>query len=105
MDVLIRGKLHRPDRMSNKEFFGIWKQEAEAILKAKQAGVVKNAWKVPGKYDVFIVVEVQSADQIDEIMHSLPLWKLGYDYIIDMEWILLRPYEDWAKQPGELSAG
>jgi muconolactone delta-isomerase len=105
MDVLIHGKLHKPDRMSNQEFFGVWKQEAEAVLQAKRAGVVKNAWKVPGKYEVFIVVEVESADQIDEIMHSLPIWKLGYDYIIDMEWILLRPYEDYAKQLDKLSAG
>ena len=42
MDVMIHAKLHKPDRMSNQEFFGVWKQEAEAALGAVQAGVIKN---------------------------------------------------------------
>ena len=52
-----------------------------------------------------MLMGVDSVGQIDEIMHSLPIWKLGYDYIIDMEWILLRPYENWAKQLDDLAAG
>ena len=47
---------------------------------------------------MIVVIAVESVDQIDEIMHSLPIWNLGYDYIIDMEWTILRPYENWAKQ-------
>ena len=105
MDVLIHAKLHKPDRMSNEEFFGVWKQEATAALQAVEAGVIKHIWKVPGKYDVLVVLGVDSVDQIDEIIHSLPIWKLGYDYIIDLEWTLLRPYEHWAKQLNELAAG
>ena len=61
-------------------------------------------WKVAGKYDVIVVMSVESEDQIDEIMHSLPIWNLGYDYIIDMEWMVFRPYAKWAKQLEELSA-
>ena len=49
MDVMIHAKLHKPDRMSNQEFFGVWKQEAEAALGAVQAGVIKNIWKVAGE--------------------------------------------------------
>jgi len=105
MDVLIHAKLHKPDRMSNQEFFGVWKEEATAALGAVKAGIIKNIWKVPGKYHVIVLMGVDSVDQIDEIMHSLPIWKLGYDYIIDMEWILLRPYENWAKQLDNLAAG
>ncbi len=105
MDVLIHAKLHKPDRMSNEEFFGVWKQEATAALQAVEAGVIKHIWKVPGKYDVLAVLGVDSVDQIDEIIHSLPIWKLGYDYIVDLEWTLLRPYEHWAKQLDELAAG
>ena len=105
MDVMVHAKLHKPDRMSNKEFFGVWKKEAEAALGAVKAGVIKNIWKVAGKYDVIVVISVESVDQIDEIMHSLPIWSLGYDYIIDMEWTILRPYEHWAKQLDKLAAG
>lgn len=105
MDVLVHAKLHKPDKMSNEEFFGMWKQEAEAALAAVEAGIIKSIWKVPGKYDVIVVIGVDSVDQIDEIMHSLPIWKHGYDYVIDMEWTLLRPYEHWAKQLDELAGG
>lgn len=97
MDVMIHAKLHKPDRMSNQEFFGVWKQEAEAALGAVKAGVVKHIWKVAGKYDVILVITVDSADQIDEIVHSLPIWKLGYEYIVDLEWMILRSYENWDK--------
>ena len=105
MEVLIHARLHKPEGMSNKEFFGMWKQEAEAALAAVEAGVIKSIWKVPGKYDVILIMGVDSVDQMDEIMHSLPIWKLGYDYVIDMEWTLLRPYENWAKQLDELAEG
>jgi muconolactone delta-isomerase len=105
MDVLLHGKLRKPDRMSNKEFFGVWKQEAAAALEAVKAGAIKHIWKVPGKYEVLAVVGVDSVDQIDEIVHSLPIWKLGYDYIVDLEWTLLRPYEHWATQLNQLAEG
>ncbi len=104
MDVLINARLHKPDGMSNQEFFGVWKQEAAGALAGVEAGVIKNIWKVPGKYDVILVMSVESADQIDELIHSLPIWKLGYDYIVDLEWTLLRPYENWAKHLEELAA-
>ncbi len=104
MEVLIHAKLHKPDRMSNQEFFGVWKQEAAAALEAVEAGAIKNIWKVAGKYDVLLVLDVESADQIDEIIHSLPIWKLGYEYMVDLEWTLLRPYANWAKHLEELAA-
>ena len=105
MDVMINAKLRKPDKMSNQEFFGYWKQEAAAALGAVEAGVIKNIWKVAGKYEVILVVAIDSADQIDEIIHSLPIWKLGYDYAIDLEWTILRPYENWAKHLDQLAEG
>jgi muconolactone delta-isomerase len=105
MEMLVHAKFHKPDRMSNKEFFGVWRQEAVEALQAVKAGIIKNIWKVPGKYEVYLVLEVQSVDQMDEIMHSLPFWRLGYDYAVDMEWTPLRSYENWAKQLEALSAG
>ncbi len=97
MDVMIHAKLRKPNGMSNKEFFGVWKQEADAALGAVKAGVIKNIWKVAGKYEVILVLGVDSSDQIDEIIHSLPIWKLGYEYMVDLDWTILRPYENWSK--------
>ena len=104
MDVMIHAKLHKPDRMSNQEFFGVWKQEAEAALGAVDAGVVKHIWKVAGKYEVILVLTVDSADAPDEIIHSLPIWKLGYEYIVDLEWTILRPYANWADHLNKLAS-
>ncbi len=91
--------------MSDQEFFGVWKEEAKAALGAVEAGIIKNIWKVTGEYHVVVVLEVDSDDQIDEIMHSLPIWKLGYDYIIDMEWTLLRALRKLGQAVGDSSSG
>lgn len=104
MDALIHIRLRRPEGMSSSEFFGVWKQEAAAGLAALEAGVIKHIWKVPGKYEVLAVISVDSVDQIDEAIHRAPIWKLGYEYIADLEWTLLRPYENWAKQLEKLAA-
>ncbi len=105
MQLLLHAKLHKPDRMSNAEFFGVWKQESVAVLAGVKAGVIKNVWKVPGRYEVIAIVEVESVQQIDPLTHGLPFFKLGYDYAADFQWTLLGSYEDWAKQLDELAAG
>jgi muconolactone delta-isomerase len=104
MEVMIHVKVRKPEGMPNKEFFGVWRQEAVAALEAVKAGIIKNIWKVPGKYEVYAVFAVNSSDDIDAALHQLPIWKLGYDYMIDAEWTMLRPYADWAKQLEELSS-
>ena len=105
MELLLTAKLRKPDRMSHAEFFGVWKQETEAVIAGRTAGVIKSVWKVPGRYEVIAIVEVASLDQIDPITHSLPFFKLGYDYACDFEWKLLGSYDDWAKQVAELAKG
>lgn len=103
MEVLLHARLRKPDRMSHQEFFGVWKQETEAVLAARDAGVIKQVWKVPGRYEVIAVVEIASVDQIDPMTHSLPFFKLGYDYAVDFQWTLLGSYDDWAKQVATLA--
>jgi hypothetical protein len=34
--------------MSNKEFYGVWEKEAEAVVAALKAGEIKTLYKVPG---------------------------------------------------------
>ena len=106
MEVLLRAKLQKPENCDNKEFFGIWRQEAEAALAAVEAGHIKSIWKVAGKYEVMAVVDVPSGDDMDAIIHSLPIWRLGYAHIVpELEWIPLRPYANWAEQLKELAKG
>jgi muconolactone delta-isomerase len=104
MQVLLHARLRKPDRMSNKEFFGAWKQESVAVLAGVKAGVISSVWKVPGRYEVIAIVNIDSVEQIDPLTHSLPLFKLGYDFMCDFEWTLLGSYEEWAQRLDTLAA-
>ncbi len=107
MEALVRVVLEQPEGMSNKEFFGLWRQEARAALEAVATGAIKSIYKVAGKYEVLVIVNVESGDQIDELVQSMPIWAQGYSHIVKgMEWTLLRPYENWAQQlDGLVAAG
>lgn len=105
MELLLHARLRKPDGMSNQEFFGAWKQESAAVLAGVKAGVIKSVWKVPGRYEVIAIVEVESVEQIDPVTHSLPLFKLGLDYLCDFQWTMLGSYEAWAGRLDELAAG
>ena len=106
MEVLLWAKLQKPANCDNKEFFGIWLQEAEAALAALQAGQMKAIWKVAGKYEVVAVLDVAAGDDMDAIVHALPIWRLGYAHMVpEINWIPLRPYANWAEQLKELAKG
>ena len=106
MEIMLHVKLVKPETASNKEFFEVWRQESEAVLAAVKAGAIKNVWKVAGKYEVMAVLEVENADQMDEALHSLPVWRNGYAHIVpEITWTPLRSYENWAEQLKTLSQG
>ena len=76
------------------------------VREALKAGAIKAIWKVAGKYEVVAVMEVGSGDDLDAIVHSLPIWKLGYAHIVpEVNWIPLRSYENWSKQLATLKQG
>lgn len=104
MQLLLHAKLRKPDRMSNAEFFGVWKQETAAVKEGLKAGVIKNVWKVPGRYEVIAIVEVASVEDIDPVTLSLPFFRLGYDYCADFQWTLLGSYDAWSERVAELAA-
>jgi muconolactone delta-isomerase len=106
MEVMMWAKLAKPESASNKEFFEIWRQESVAAIEACRQGAIKNIWKVAGKYEVVAVMEIESGDDLDAIVHGLPIWRLGYAHIVpEINWIPLRPYANWAKQLEELAKG
>ena len=60
---------------------------------------LKEYGKWLGEYQVIAVVEVESGEQIDEIVHSLPIWSEGYAHIIkNISFKPLSPYSEWAEQ-------
>ena len=106
MLVMMTATLAKPESLSNAEFFEVWRQESMAAIEAVKAGAIKSIWKVAGEYQVIAVIEVDSGDQIDEIVHNLPIWKLGYAHIVpSITWKPLRSYENWSAQLTELAKG
>ena len=104
MEVMMWAKIAKPESASNSEFFEVWRKESVAAIEALKAGAIKAIWKVAGKYEVVAVMEVDSGDDLDAIVHSLPIWKLGYSHIVpEINWIPLRSYENWGKQLVELA--
>lgn len=106
MEIMMWAKLAKPEGTDNQEFFEIWRKESVAAIEAYKQGTIKNIWKVAGKYEVVAVMEVDSGDDLDAIVHNLPIWKLGYAHIVpEINWIPLRSYENWGKQLIELAKG
>lgn len=106
MLVMMTADLAKPESLSNQEFFEIWRQESVAAIEAVKAGAIKAIWKTAGEYQVIAVIEVENGDQIDDIVHSLPIWRLGYAHIVPkITFKPLRPYEHWAQQLETLAKG
>lgn len=61
-------------RLDPDEFWDVWEQEAQAALAAIEAGVIRSLYKVAGQRRVIGIVEVESHDQLDQIvMGALPM--------------------------------
>ena len=58
MLILLKARINKPADMTNKDFYSVWKKEAEAALAAKDAGVIKAIWKVAGKPEVMVVMDL-----------------------------------------------
>jgi muconolactone delta-isomerase len=69
----VRFDITQPSDVSNSDLVDIWKREAEAALAAKAAGAVKQLWKVAGERTVLATVEVDSHEDLDRALASLPI--------------------------------
>lgn len=81
--------------MSQQDLFGTWSREAVAALGAKDAGVVVDLWKVAGERRVIAILDVESADALDEAVLGLPIMVEMGQYV-DVKVTALRRYEDFA---------
>ncbi len=103
MHFLLHAKIKKPRDVSNQEFYGVWQRESVAGRELEKQGV--PIFKVAGKYEVILIVEVGSEAELDEAIHSLPIWQEGYQDMVDIEAIHLRPYGEWGEQLDRLAAG
>ena len=86
--------LVRHEHMSSDELWDLWDKEAEAALGGMEAGLIKAAYKVAGQRRVVGILDLESHDQMDQILMSgLPM-----AHILEWEEILpVRPYKDFAE--------
>jgi muconolactone delta-isomerase len=86
--------------MSQQDLFCIWAEEAEAALGAKKAGVIVDLWKCVGMRRIIAILDVNSPDQLDQILLDLPIMKkMGQHVHIAVT--ALRRYEDFASDVGD----
>jgi muconolactone delta-isomerase len=84
-------------RLDRDEFWDEWERETQAALAAIQAGVIKSLYKVAGQRRVIGIVEVESHDQLDQIvMGALPM-----SHHLTLEEVLpVREYSAFAEDVG-----
>ncbi|BAY11788.1 muconolactone Delta-isomerase [Calothrix sp. NIES-2098] len=85
-----------PHEISQAELFAIWAEEADAALKAKEAGVVVDLWKCVGIRRVIAIVNVPNLDVLDQILLDLPIMQKHGQHV-QVEVTPLRRYEDFAE--------
>jgi len=94
MLFLLWFRVKQPESMTQKQLMQIWKREAEAALPAVKAGTIKGLYKVSGKREVVAIIDVNSHEELDQILENLPIVKeLGHSVTIDV--IPIHPYENF----------
>jgi len=73
--VSLNFQVEHPTSMTQKELFSIWAREADAALKAKEAGAIVDLWKCVGERRVVAVVNVDGPDTLDQVLMDLPIMK------------------------------
>lgn len=94
MLFLLWFKIKQPENISQKQLMEIWKREAEAALSVVKAGKIKGLYKISGKREVIAIIDVNSHEELDEILENLPIVKeLGHSVTIEVN--AIHPYENF----------
>ncbi|MCP5202148.1 MAG: hypothetical protein H6977_19285 [Gammaproteobacteria bacterium] len=103
MHFLVSAKISKPRSVSNKDFYGVWQRESVAGREIEKSGA--PIFKVAGEYEIVFIAEVEKPADLDDALHALPIWKEGYQDMVDITVKALVPYGEWGKKLDELSAG
>ena len=89
-------KISQPHDMSIERLYELWNQEAEVTANEISSGYIKDVWKVAGKRQVIAILDVESHDQLDQAIESVPIVR-AMGGSIDIEILPIRPYDNWAQ--------
>jgi len=102
MLFLLWFKVSQPIQFTQKQLMEIWKKEAEAALSAVKAGKIKGLYKVSGKREVVAIVDVNSHEELDQILETLPITKeMGHSVSVEVH--AIHPYENFYELMMKLS--
>jgi muconolactone delta-isomerase len=102
MLFLLWFKVSQPIQFTQKQLMEIWKKEAEAALSAVKAGKIKGLYKVSGKREVVAIVDVNSHEELDQILETLPITKeMGHSVSVEVH--AIHPYENFYELIKKLS--
>lgn len=94
MLFLLWFKVKQPESITQKQLMDIWKREAEAALPAVKAGKIKGLYKVSGRREVVAIIDVNSHEELDEILETLPIIReLGHSVTVEVT--AIHPYENF----------
>ncbi|MDB5971149.1 MAG: Muconolactone delta-isomerase [Hydrocarboniphaga sp.] len=95
MLYLFQASLEKPADMTRADFYHLWEQESEAAIAFLQSGEALSAYKLAGADELIAIFDIVSNDRIDQIMQSLPIWRLNAQHMAKVRWTPLRAYADW----------
>jgi len=102
MLFLLWFKVSQPIQFTQKQLMEIWKKEAEAALSAVKASKIKGLYKVSGKREVVAIVDVNSHEELDQILETLPITKeMGHSVSVEVH--AIHPYENFYELIKKLS--
>jgi len=78
--------------LSMDELWDKWDEELTAADAAQDAGKLVSAYKVSGMRCILAILDVESHDELDKILSTLPMAK----YVEFEEILPIRPREDFA---------
>ena len=75
MEFLVRADTHLPPEMPEDDRLDLLEHEARRGRQLADAGLLRHIWRLPGRLSNIAVWNVTDAEQLHELLCSLPLWR------------------------------
>ncbi len=74
MLFLVRMKVSVPPDADAHEVAGLQRDERDLSRRLQHEGIWRHLWRVVGRYENVSIFDVDSHEQLHEVLTSLPLW-------------------------------
>lgn len=74
MIFLVRSTI-RPGSIDHPEWPALLEQERVVGRRLYEDGKIRHIWRVPGRYSALTLYDVDSTEELDKLLWSLPIWR------------------------------